>query len=166
MKKQKNQKLPLLKIIIALIILLLAVWLIVFSLREYDRQQAALGIIVCNDKGDCIKTVHIHADVEFDLCGQTYILPREGGVLSGLHTHKEKNYLHFHDELKLDPVTRKELSDKRLSLQEIIDMFELDPQEFCGRADVEISALVNGQEPAEGLDYNWNDGDDMTIIFK
>ncbi len=45
--------------------------------------------------------MHIHSDIHLTICGQKFDFPRETGPLSGLHTHKEKNYLHFHDKIPL-----------------------------------------------------------------
>lgn len=154
-------------IIIVILVLAAIVGLGAYSLRQYNAEDAESGIMVCNEAGtECTLSLHIHADVAFNLCGQEIILPRETGALDGLHTHKEPNYLHFHDNIHLDPVTKVHLPDKRLSLQEIMDVFQLSSQKYCETSDIDIIAKVNGQVPAEGLGYNWKDGDDIELVYQ
>lgn len=154
-----------LKTIIWIIALGALIGLGYFSLQQYKEGQAELGIIICNDD-ECIKTLHIHADIEFDLCGQTHVLEREEGPLSGLHTHKEKSRLHFHDQVKLNPLSKVALPDERLSIRQIMKVYQIEPEAVCQNKDVDITVLVNGQEPKEKLDYNWKDGDQIKLIFK
>ena len=167
-KKTKNKIkfITLLKVVATLVVIALLVYLIMLSVAEYNRQAEVVGIVVCKDD-ECIKTMHIHSDITFDLCGNdTLVLPREVGPLSGLHTHKEPNYLHFHDQVTLDPETRDQLFDERLSINEVIRVFSLNAQEYCGTDNIEIAVLVNDQVPPEGLDYNWKDGDDIKLMYR
>jgi len=154
-----------LKTIIWIVVLGALIGLGYFSLQQYRESQAELGIIICNED-ECIKTLHIHADIEFDLCEETHVLAREEGELSGLHTHKEKNRLHFHDQLKLDLNSKAALPDERLSIRQIMKSYELDTETACEGGGAEITVLVNSQEPKEKLDYNWQDGDQIKLIFK
>ena len=162
MKKNKS-------IFIHLIFILLLVGvavLLYYSVLEYMEQSEATGITICKE-GECIKTLHIHSDITFDLCGRSTTLPREGAELAGLHTHKEKNFLHFHDRVEVDPVTQEQRFDKRLSLREILEMFDLTPDKYCGGpGPFETIFTVNGEVLGDGLDYNWKDGDDLHLIFK
>lgn len=140
--------------------------LIAYSVQEYNRQTEASGITICKEN-ECIKTLHIHSDITFDLCGKSTRLARETGELVGLHSHKEKNQLHFHDKIQLDPDTLEQRLDKRLSLREILKTLDLTPDEYCGGSGpFETIFTVNGEVPGEGLDYNWKDGDDLHLIFK
>lgn len=114
--------------------------------------------------------MHVHSDIEFELCGSTEFiqLPREEGELSGLHTHKETNYLHFHDSIPLDHTTREDMYDKRLTIQEVLDTFAetLEVSKYCDMSrDPQVSVLVNDLAPSEGLQYNWKDGDVIKIIY-
>ncbi len=152
----------------AILIIVLAgvIGLGAYGLREFKAQEAEKGIVTCNETGDaCNLSLHIHADVKFNLCGNEFVLPREWGELSGLHTHKEANLLHFHDNLKLNPINKLPDPDERLSLQEIIDVFELSPQKFCGSDNVDIVTTVNGKVDPNGLEYNWKDGDDVELTY-
>ncbi|PIQ78360.1 hypothetical protein COV82_01190 [Candidatus Peregrinibacteria bacterium CG11_big_fil_rev_8_21_14_0_20_46_8] len=143
--------------------LLAAGALVYYSIVQYRAGDAQEGIVVCSEEV-CYKTVHIHADIDFDLCDTAYVLPRETGPLQSVHTHKEKNFLHFHDKIELDVLTKEQKSDVRLSMENVLQTFELTPQKFCGTADVQILITVNGRE--ENLAYEWRDGDDITIQFK
>ena len=168
MKKKKNKIKfgTILKALAALVLVAMLIYLIMLAVSEYNNQAEAVGIVVCKDN-ECIKTMHIHSDISFDLCGNdTLVLPRETGPLSGLHTHKEPNYLHFHDQVKLDPETREQMYDERLSINEIIKVFTLDPLQYCESDNVEIAVLVNDLVPPEGLDYNWKDGDDLKLLYR
>lgn len=163
-----NKKLPLKKLLkIGAWILALAgiAWVVAYSVEQYNAQNAAEGILICNE-GECFKTIHIHSDIEFDLCGESYTLPRETGPLDGLHTHKEKNYLHFHEKVDVDAETLENLYHESLSAQEVLDIFELEPSDYCESDNVRIYVTVNGEEPEEGLEYNWVDGDDIVIYFE
>ncbi len=141
-----------------------------YSIQQYNSEGASEGIVVC-DETSCILTVHIHADIAFDLCGEHITLPRETGPLDGLHTHKEKNYLHFHDKVPMNfekykaSKEKEVLFDKRLTLQEILDVFALNPTTYCGSEEVTTTWQVNGAEPQEGVQYNWKDGDDITLTY-
>lgn len=164
MTKKKNKNRGKIKAVILIVILAAISFLIYFSVREYQEASEAVGITVCKDD-ECIKSFHIHSDIAFDLCGNTITLPREGGELGGLHTHKEKNYLHFHERVGLDSETREQLFDQRLSLQEVLEMFEIRPEDYCtGEGPFEAVFKVNGV--VQTSDYNWKDGDDIHLIMR
>ncbi len=154
------------KIIVWIIVLGAAGYGIKYSLDAFEKGQAALGIVIC-DETECQKSMHIHSDVIFDLCETGSIsLPRETGPLNGLHTHKERNYLHFHDSIPLNYETREDEYDKRLTIQEIIDVFELDMDKYCDMSrNPQVSVFVNDEIPADGLQYNWVDGDEILIRY-
>jgi len=163
MKSKKTKVSP--KAVLIILLIFAIGYLVKMSIDEYKSQAEAMGIVVCSEEG-CIKTMHIHSDIEFDLCGQSLTLPRETGPLSGLHTHKEKNYLHFHDEVQLNSDTKEQLFEKRLSIQEVMEIFQIDAGSYCGDSEVKIRVLVNELEPQEGLGYNWKDGDHIKLIFE
>lgn len=165
-------------------LIVIAGWgrLISYSLEQVKLADAEEEILVCDDQGDCIKTTHIHADVTFDLCGQSTVLPRESWDLGGLHTHKEANYLHFHDKLALEPkweqavVPKQGASfnfeanftqpfDKRISVQEIIDTYEIDPTTYCWTDEIRIDVEVNWTAVEQWVDYNRNDGDNILLLY-
>lgn len=137
-------------------------WLVSYSIEQYNEQEAGEWIFICNDE-QCFRTVHIHSDIAFDLCGKTVNLPREKWPLDGLHTHKEKNYLHFHDKVDVNPETKENLFEQSLSLHEILEIFEIDPHTYCDTDQIDIYPTVNGEVPASWMEYNWHDGDDIVI---
>lgn len=157
------------RVLYLLIILALGRW-ISYVLEEYNAQDGE-NIFIC-DEEECFQTTHIHSDITFDLCGETPVLPRESWPLDGLHTHKEKNYLHFHDRVELDRKVfeetgeKKRLREKSLSIQEVLNVYELDPQEYCWTDDVDIEVMINGEIPEAWLEATWVDGDEIKIIFK
>ncbi|MDH5596589.1 MAG: hypothetical protein OEY44_00670 [Candidatus Peregrinibacteria bacterium] len=162
--KSRKIRISLKSVLIVLLIVAIG-YLVKMSIDEYKSQAEAMGIVVCSEEG-CIKTMHIHSDVEFDLCGQSLTLPRETGPLSGLHTHKEKNYLHFHDEVQLNSDTKEQLFEKRLSIQELLEIFQIEAGDYCGDSEVKTRVIVNDLEPEDGLEYNWKDGDNIKLIFE
>ncbi|USN55100.1 MAG: hypothetical protein H6765_00305 [Candidatus Peribacteria bacterium] len=68
--------------------------------------------------------------------------------MDGLHTHKEKNYLHFHDKVDVNPETKENLFEQSLSLHEILEIFEIDPHTYCDTDQIDIYPTVNGEVPA------------------
>jgi len=160
-------KFTLQKIIKYILILIVLSWLgygIWYSIEQYNLTQE--NITVCGNNG-CIRTMHIHSDIHLTICGQKINFPRETGPLSGLHTHKEKNYLHFHDKVPLVSGEPKIMFDKRLTLAELFEVFKLDPAQICGRPteNLSLNILVNDLPVPEGLLYMWSDGDDIVIEY-
>jgi hypothetical protein len=165
--KKKHPETSLIKKIVTAIVLIAVGILAYYSIGEYNKQKAAEGIVICNtETNECLKTLHIHSDITIDVCGYEVKLPREIGALNGLHTHKEKNYLHFHDKLPLEQTSKEQLFDKRLSLQEVLDTFTINPAEHCtGSTPIVTDVTVNGTTPSDGLQYNWTDGDQISLII-
>ncbi len=146
------------------IVAVAGVALLAYSTWQYQTEGIEqTGIIVCEGQ-DCLKTVHIHANIVIDLCGTLVTLPRETGPLSGLHTHKEKNYLHFHDRISLDPVTKAELPDQRLRIDEVLQVFELELENHCS-SNASVEVWINGAIAPEGVQTQWKDGDDILLRF-
>ena len=167
MNKIKKSKKVKLKIILILVGIIAVIYLMKFSIDQYKEKAGAIGIVICNEQ-ECIKTLHIHSNIEFNFCGKTLTLPRETGPLDGLHTHKEKNRLHFHNKVQLDPDSKVQLFDKRLSIQEVIETFELEKEsgalcEGVVEKNQNPTVTVNGIEKT--LEYNWRDGDEIELTY-
>lgn len=153
--------------------LLLIAWigrLVSYSIEQYNLQDGE-NIFIC-DEDECFQTTHAHADITFDLCGASPTLPRESWPLDGLHTHKEKDYLHFHDRVEIDREILEEtgekvwLYEKSLTIQEVIDVFELAPEKYCDTKEVDISVLVDGVAPQAWLEHNRKDGEQIHLIYR
>ncbi len=124
----------------------------------------------------CIKTFHVHAGINFDICGDNIRLPLEHGPLEGPHTHKERNYIHFHERLPYDPVSGKLLEDTPLRLGTFMNEFDLRFNERCignycngdacpdGKTGT-VRMFVNEQPNNEFEKYVWKDGDEILITF-
>ncbi len=130
---------------------------------------------VCYDD-KCVKTFHIHADIHIELCGQTLSLPREHGPLSGAHTHKELNYIHFHERLDYDPKSGQLINDTALRLETFMNAFDLKFNNECigqycngdmcpdGHQGI-LKMHVNGQPNMNYERYAWKDKDKIQILF-
>ena len=136
------------------------------KIEEYD---------VCFE-GKCIKTYHIHADLNFDLCGEDIRLPLEHGPLDGSHTHKERNNMHFHERLPYDPETGRILNVTPLRLDTFMNEFDIRLNEQCIAAYCNgdkcpdgkpgtVRMFVNEQPNTEFDKYVWKDKDEILITF-
>jgi len=123
------------------------------------------GIIVCNDE-ECLKSVHIHADIKLDMCGTFITLPREAGHLNSQHTHKEKNYLHFHERISLDTTTKEELPEPRLRVQKVMEDYDLEEKllRYC-LPNAKVEVIINDIIAPEGMQTQWKEGDDIHLRF-
>jgi len=104
----------------------------VFTLTASEEE----GITVCA-KDECFWAAHIHADLFINICGENIDLGLEKGPLDSVHTHKEKNRLHFHERLTVDPETREVSDYGPLRLESFLN--ELDLSGDCG----ELTMTVN-----------------------
>ena len=124
----------------------------------------------------CIKTFHVHADIKIELCGKKIMLPLEHGPLEGPHTHKERNYMHFHERLPYDPATGQLLETTPLQLGTFMNEFDIRFNdhcigEYCNGMECmpgtpgNVRMFVNEQPNTEFDQYIWKDGDDIVITF-
>ena len=165
-KKNKNKLLQLL----ILILVIAGVGFLAYSGFAYEgSQEEQEGFFICNDEGtECELSQHIHADIEVNVCGEDIVFLRETGRTDEMHTHKEKNYMHWHARLKVDPETREPLgSDKsRTTIQAFFNQVEFTLPESCtNNPNPELTVTVNEQEVPEGLDYTWFDGDNIVVDY-
>ena len=181
-KKKKKSWKPILVIWI-----LLGIGLgLLYSVAEYYDQGAEQGIIVCTSKTECSIAVHIHANLDVSVCGKEHVFPFEKGDLNKPHTHKEKNKIHYHALLKVDPVTKKILDPIDLTLKAFFDQMG---ERFNGTclldkcngdrcsgdptADAGVMMSVQNKNVAnnewltnlEYENYVWKDGDKISIRF-
>ncbi len=124
----------------------------------------------------CIRSYHIHADIHIDLCGERVLLPLEHGPLEGPHTHKERNYIHFHERLPYDPTTGQILDTLPLELGTFMNEMDIMFNDRCiskycngnpcpdGKPGT-VRMFVNGQPNTEFDQYIWKDKDEIQITF-
>lgn len=105
------------------------------------------------DKQKCYWTAHIHMTLNVTINGQKQDLSFEKGELQEGHTHAEKDKIHWHATLPVDPQTKQITDYSALKLKAVLDELQVNYQ---GK---KVIVLVNGQEKSEGLDYIWQDGD-------
>lgn len=164
------------KTILFFTILLVIVMALVYFARIYSRTEEASGggIQFC-EQGRCFLTTHIHADVEGMLCGEQVKLPLEKGPLDDVHTHKERNKLHWHAPLEVHPETKEVLDWGKLTLGNSFAQLGFAYADGCfgewctGKTmcDGKLGTLtirVNGQEADE--EYVWKDGDKIEVNFQ
>ncbi len=109
------------------------------------------------EKQKCYYTAHIHMNLHVINGGQTVDLSFEKGDLQKSHTHAEKNKIHWHVTLPVDPKSKQITDYSPLRLKAVLDEFQINYQ---GK---KINVLVNGQEKSEGVDYIWQDGDTVEV---
>ena len=154
------------KPIIWIVGILVIVAILSYSVSFYYESDAESGIIICNDEGKCSIAMHIHADIDMEVCGEKINFVLEKGDLSGQHTHKERNLMHFHDVTPIDSETRELLSPEEFTIKEFLNQMEFELPENCNEKQVELKVFVNNIEIKESLEYPWKDGDNVKVIFE
>lgn len=151
------------------IILIIAVFgFLGYSAFQFQNsEQESEGFFACNkDNTVCELSAHIHAELEMNACGEEVFFSREEGRVDEMHTHKEKNLLHFHTSIKVDPKTREPLPEElfRSSIAGFFVQMEYELPDNCvSNPNPELDVTVNNQP--SNLDHIWADGDVITIDY-
>ena len=75
--------------------------------REKEEQVRAKNpITFCPSEQECFFTTHIHVNLDISVFGIENTLNFENGPLESFHTHSQRNKLHWHGLLPVDPETR------------------------------------------------------------
>lgn len=111
------------------------------------------------DKQKCYYTAHPHFTLNLQVNGQKQDLPFEKGDLQKPHTHAEKNKIHWHATLSVDPQSKKVTDYSPLKLSAVLD--ELGVQ-YQGK---NVIVVVNNQAKPVEIDYIWQDGDAIEIAI-
>lgn len=157
------------------------------SFSVFSRVGAQTGIVVCGEDGRCFWQAHIHSFVIPTVCGEEQRFPTEIGLLSGVHTHEEKNTLHWHDVLPYNLTTQRVINETPLKLGTAADTigFRLNSTCFYGFCNGDIcpgedrpgtlKAFVNTenywqkdtpwQQLNEPREYAWKNRDIIYIAF-
>ena len=136
---------------------------IVFKRSKQEEE----GFFVCNQDGSvCELSQHIHSDIEVSTCGEDVDFEREEGRIDELHTHKEKDKIHWHDRLKVDPKTREPIEPSRSTIKAFFAQMDYELPSRCpNNSNPELEVTVNGLPAEAGLDYTWVDGDQITVNY-
>jgi cytochrome c biogenesis protein CcdA len=158
---------------------------IAYSVYVVQTSGAAQrGVVVCLSETECYWSAHIHSEIHINVCGDTsYRFPIEVGRLDGPHTHEEKNWIHYHERLRIDPLTKEILNTSPLTLGAFFREMNVNFSETeilnvrngdncngqAGSVKMYVSRNWNrnelGKPSALFDDYVWRDGDVVTIIF-
>lgn len=173
MAKAKKPKKQFKNTIIAVVLVFLLGFIALLAYSAYLFQNAPQeeeGFFVCNDeKTECRLSQHIHADISVSVCGDDFTFPRETGRTDEMHTHKERNYMHWHSPIKVDPVTRDVLPEdrNRVTVQAFLDQMQFKFPGACpNNQNPQMVFRVNEEIREEGTAYIWKDGDDIVIVYE
>jgi len=143
-KRPQKKHRSLIWLVIALIALLLGLaWLYGPKLNQ--------GVVTC-EGDECLEAGHFHAELIVTSCGQKMELEQESGVLSGHHTHKENNRVHWHS-------TKQPGEDLTVSM--LLDNLNIILPEECDGSPAKVNVLINGN-PADPS-RSWHDGDTIVV---
>lgn len=152
-----------------------------YSVLVFFAQGAEKGIVVCETPEQpehCVISMHIHADVAVTVCGEEKSFGLEEGELAKTHTHKERNYIHFHERLPYDQTTETILDTTPLRVGNIFESIHVPFTSEClydhcngqtcsGKAESgRVKMWVNTVENTQFQDYVWKDGDQIRITFE
>ncbi len=88
-------------------------------------------IVICQpqeaplEQQRCVWTAHRHFLLHVFEGTKEWPLPFEHGDLQGMHTHAEKQKMHWHGLIPVDPLTKKVLDWSPLHVSKIVDDMEL-----------------------------------------
>jgi len=177
MAKKRKTGSPILKILTGIIILAAVGYLIYAGASYAGSETEQSGVVVCDADGvTCKISLHIHAQTYPSVCGERLRFPLETGALDRQHTHKERNYIHFHDAILYDINAQEIIETDRLKLGEFLDnmgvrftsecLGDKCNGDLCGDTPGKLTMTVNGVPNTEFRDYVWKDGDEITITFE
>lgn len=119
-------------------------------------------------KDACFWSAHIHATMDLTYCGAHMDMPKDKGILSGPHMHKEPNKMHSpHSPQKVDPATKQFLDPTPLTVKGFLDAMEIDTVKPCPGKQASAARLsASGLQVKEGLNYVWKDGDNISVRYE
>lgn len=154
---------------------MLGIGYLTYAIYVYYTEGVQNGVVICETGGACFRTMHVHADVEIEICGEQIKLPLEKGSLDGPHTHKERNKIHFEGKPAIDTVSKQLLDISPLKLGTFMQVMgvRFDVQcldnkcngDLCDGKPGMVGMFVNGKENKEFQNYVWKDGDQIVIRF-
>ena len=173
--RKKSQKLSpktFFWIIIALVVLGLGTYFIRVYKESGIEEE---GIVVCQDN-ICEKSLHIHATITGSVCGKELDFDRHEGDTNEQHTHDDDDRMHFHNRLKVDPLTEEITDASPLYLGNFFNNLDIPFTSQCFgdkcNGDVcpsgkrgQVHLTVNGEDNSLLDKYPWKEGDDIRVYF-
>ena len=162
--------------IVCYVLVIAALGYIGYSVWYYQANYEGVEEFEICYEDRCIKTYHVHYTLLVDICGRRTHLPLEHGPLEGDHTHKEANYLHFHERIEYDPQTGKLFDESPFILKTTTDTFGIRFTKDClgdyctgdpcpdGKPGA-VSMHVNGLQSTDFENYRWQDEDVVELRF-
>lgn len=165
-KKQKNNEdLKNIGILILVVLLVIGFFYVARLFSGEGGITSDKPVVFCipenspPDKQECYYTAHDHFQLSVFLGGKEQNIKFEEGDLEEGHTHAQKNKIHWHSTLPVDPLTKQvnNWSEHSVSaaLQELGFVYP----------DKRATLIVNGQVEEKGLNYIWEDGDVIEVRF-
>lgn len=105
---------------------------------------------------ECFYTAHEHMQLKISINGEEQNIGFEKGDLQKSHTHAEKNKIHWHSVLNVDPLTKEVVGWYPHSIKASLE--ELGLENLSS-----VVVIVNGNLEPNGLDYIWKDGDTIEV---
>lgn len=169
MKKAHQKKKNPVPVIILITVGVVILGLIIYSVSVYKKsEESTKGFFICNKENTiCELSEHIHADVHMTVCGQQVNFPKEKGRLDRQHTHKEKNKIHWHARIGVDPTTREPLDKTPLTIAAFLKEVDYTLPLSCPANQYPIlSVIVNGNTAQDRLQYVWKDGEQIVMTYE
>lgn len=146
-----------------------------YSVKVFYESGGERGFVICGKEG-CDIAIHWHSQLYMTVCGDDYHLPLEAGDLDRVHTHKERDYLHFHSLVKTDRTGENLLEPEKLYIGDVFDQLDIPFTSTCfadycngdtcpDGSTGELSMTVNGIPNQEFDEYTYQDGDEIHITF-
>lgn len=173
--KKKVKSFPFLNFVIYALVIG-ALGYIGYSVWYYQTNYEGIEEFEVCAGGRCIKTFHVHYTLLVNICGKSMHLPLEHGELAKMHTHKEANYLHFHERIEYDQKTGRLFDESPFILGTTMNVFGIRFNgnclgEYCigdscpdGKKGT-VTMLVNNQPSNAFENYRWRDEDVVELRF-
>ncbi len=162
-KKSKKLKRSLLPALLGLSSIAIVGALIYFAVSFKNSTYEQTGFITCNEQNtSCEESKHIHADIAVSICGQSIQFPKEKGDTQKQHTHKERNKIHWHARITVDPITRQYLDSSPRILYAFFEQMNTPIPTTCNGKPATTQIFVNNSP--QTINYVWDDGDAIRVI--
>lgn len=149
------EKLKYLSGLLIVIATIVAVFWLANRFGSGEKVESEKAAIVCKKENECFWTAHIHATIKVFQDNNEILLTFEQGKLEGIHTHTEKNNLHWHGLIRVDQ-TREVKDWSAFTIERLLKDLDLSIEDGP-------RIIVNNKEV--GLAHTWQDGDTIEIRY-